>query len=331
MVRAAGRLISKATALVAATPTLPPFKEGTFRSRLHDEAPAAWLGVALGVTFTVCFATGLLSHFIQNPAGFFSWPARPVGLYRVTQGLHVVTGLASIPLLLFKLFVVYPHLWSWPPVRGVAHAVERAVLPALVGGSLFLLVTGVQNVTYWYPWGFFFPPAHYWAAWITIGALIVHIAAKVHIVRRVAARREPGPDRRPRRAEAGGLSRRGVLVAARRLTTAGTTVRPLERLLLSPRRPSVGPVGFPSTAPRAARRRRPAWTLRVEGRVCGCRWTTCARCRNAPRCCRSPAWRPSVETLDRRVAGRAAARSAPHPARRCSRRSNAAGCTARPG
>ncbi len=62
MVRAAGRLAARLARWVAATPPpVPPFREGAFRSRLHDEAPATWLGVALGVTFTVCFVTGLLS------------------------------------------------------------------------------------------------------------------------------------------------------------------------------------------------------------------------------------------------------------------------------
>ena len=52
----------------------------------------------------------------------------------------------SIPLLLAKLWTVYPHFWATPPVRNVAHAIERASLLPLVGGSLFMLVTGVQNI-----------------------------------------------------------------------------------------------------------------------------------------------------------------------------------------
>src|SRR6266540_975385 len=55
---------------------------------------------------------------------------------------------ATIPLLLGKLWAVYPRLWRWPPVSGVAHAVERAALVPLVGGSVFLLVTGVTNIDY---------------------------------------------------------------------------------------------------------------------------------------------------------------------------------------
>jgi len=40
-----------------------PFKEGAFPSGLHSERIAAILGVALGIAFLTCFATGLLSHF----------------------------------------------------------------------------------------------------------------------------------------------------------------------------------------------------------------------------------------------------------------------------
>lgn len=67
---------------------------------------AAWLGVWLGIAFSVCFLTGLLSHGIQHPPSWFLWPSRPVNLYRVTQGLHVATGLATIPLLLAKLWTL---------------------------------------------------------------------------------------------------------------------------------------------------------------------------------------------------------------------------------
>src|SRR5207302_9695890 len=74
----------------------------SFTSPVHDERVAARLGVALGVTFTVCFLTGMYSHLAQHPSFGFTLPARPVGLYRFTQGLHVATGIASIPLLFAK-------------------------------------------------------------------------------------------------------------------------------------------------------------------------------------------------------------------------------------
>ncbi len=77
---------------------------GRYQSSLHDTRVAATLGIALGVSFTICFATGLLSHLIQYPPAWFGWPARPAGAYRVTQGLHVATGMATIPLLIAFLF-----------------------------------------------------------------------------------------------------------------------------------------------------------------------------------------------------------------------------------
>ena len=92
-----------------------------FPSRLHDERTAALLGLALGVGFAVCFATGVLSHLIQHPPGWFSWPPRPAGLYRITQGLHVVTGFALIPVTLAKLWVTYPRLFQRPVARSVGH------------------------------------------------------------------------------------------------------------------------------------------------------------------------------------------------------------------
>jgi DMSO/TMAO reductase YedYZ molybdopterin-dependent catalytic subunit len=168
----------------------------------------------------------------------------------------VATGLASIPLLLGKLWTVFPKLFVWPPFRGVASALERLSLLPLVGGALFMLFSGLANINLWYPWNFNFPKAHYWVAWITIGALIVHIGAKVHTTRD-ALRRETAASVAPVDAEvgavaAGGMSRRqlfatvfgtSALIAA---VTVGQTVRPLRKLaLLAPRRPDVGPQGFP--------------------------------------------------------------------------------------
>ncbi|WP_322767244.1 molybdopterin-dependent oxidoreductase [Frankia sp. Cr1] len=160
-----------------------PLREGRFTSRLHDPRVAALLGIWLGIAFGTCFATGLVSHFMQHPTSWFSWPSRPVWFYRFTQGLHVATGLASVPLLLAKLWTVYPRLWEWPPVRTVAHALERISIIVLIGGALFQLSTGIANIAQWYPFHFFFTVAHYWAAWVTIGALLVHVAAKLTVVR----------------------------------------------------------------------------------------------------------------------------------------------------
>lgn len=218
-------------------------------SRPHDERAAAVLGIALGVAFVTCFVTGVLSHLIQEPPGWFLWTSRPAGLYRMTQSIHVATGLASIPLLLAKLWVVYPKLFEWPPFTNVAHFLERVSLVPLVGGGLFELFTGLANINQWYPWPFNFRTAHFAVAWITIGALIVHIGAKWTTTRSAWSRRDREPptpaakrDAFERRRFLAGAFGTSALVT---LLTVGQTVRPLERLvLLAPRRPSVGPQGF---------------------------------------------------------------------------------------
>lgn len=220
-----------------------------FRSALHEPRTAAILGAALGVTFTVCFVTGVLSHMIQDPPGWFWWPPRPAGLYRVTQGLHVATGLASIPLLLAKLWVVFPKLFEWPPVRSAAHGVERIMLLPLIGASIFLLFSGVSNTNIWRPWSFDFRVGHHAAAWIAIGALVIHVLAKWATTRDELFRRGPHPFVGQ---STGSLDRRQFLgtvlgtSALVTLVTVGQTFEPLRRLaLLSPRRPDIGPQGFP--------------------------------------------------------------------------------------
>ncbi len=157
-----------------------PLKEGAFTSRLHSERVASWLGLLLGVTFTLCMLTGLWSHFVQHPPSWFTVPAHPSWLYRVTQGVHITTGLAAVPLLLAKLFTVYPQLFAWPPLKNLRHATERGVL-LLVGGSLLQLATGVMNIFQWYAFGFFFTTVHYWSAWVVIGALTVHVGSKIAV------------------------------------------------------------------------------------------------------------------------------------------------------
>lgn len=224
-------------------------QERAERREVHDERTASWLGVALGLAFGVCFATGVWSHLQQHPPAWLPLPLGPTGLYRVTQGLHVITGLASIPLLLAKLYSVSPQLVRRPPVRGPVHAMERLALLPLVGGSLFLLATGAANIARWYPWEFFFPVGHWWAAWLVLGATLVHVALKLPVVRRALGR---GHTDEEHPTEPGGLTRRGLFVAVGgaaallTLTTAGQTVPFLRRLtLLAPRRPDIGVQGLP--------------------------------------------------------------------------------------
>ncbi|GAB3870676.1 hypothetical protein GCM10029964_005620 [Kibdelosporangium lantanae] len=162
----------------------------TFRSAAHHERTTARVGLWLGITFTICFVTGLLSHAIQHPPSWFFWPSRPVNLYRVTQGLHVISGVAAIPLLLAKLWSVYPKLFARPLIRNLPHALERGSILVLSGAAFFELVTGIFNVAQNYPWSFYFPPIHYAVAWIAVGSIVLHIAIKLPIIRR-AFTREP--------------------------------------------------------------------------------------------------------------------------------------------
>ncbi len=243
----------------------------------HDERTAAVLGLALGVCFTTCFLTGLYSHLAQHPPSWFHLPARPAGLYRVTQGLHVLTGIATIPLLLAKLWSVFPKLLQWPPVTSVAHLLERISLLPLVAGALFQLWTGLADIDLWYPLPAFFPTVHYWTAWITMGALVVHVSAKITITRAALA---PGGSRRPnatvvidRAARRRFLTAVGATSGLLAAAVAGQTIAPLRRLaLLAPRHPDIGVQGFPvnKTAISAGVRHTatsPAYRLDVVGRV----------------------------------------------------------------
>ncbi|MBB6395033.1 DMSO/TMAO reductase YedYZ molybdopterin-dependent catalytic subunit [Actinomadura coerulea] len=241
---------------------------GRFTSRLHDERIASWLGIALGVSVLVSFGTGLVSHFMQQPAGWMRWPSRPVNLYRVTQGVHVIGGLATVPLLLAKLWTVYPRLWQWPPVRSLVHGAQRLLVFVLVGAALFQFVTGVLNVAYWYVFRFYFTTAHYWTAYILVGALVVHIADQWAKARRtVMTRPEDGVGRRGFLLTVAGAS--GVVA----LTTVGEAVTPLAPLaVLAPRRPGTGPQDVPVNKSAAAtgvtaQARDPRWRLTVTGRV----------------------------------------------------------------
>ena len=65
-----------------------------FSSPLRSTALTARLGAALGIAFGICFVTGLLSHYQYHPWSWLPEPASPVWAYRVTQGLHVATGIA---------------------------------------------------------------------------------------------------------------------------------------------------------------------------------------------------------------------------------------------
>lgn len=242
---------------------------GSFSTRLRGLAVTARLGTWLAVCFGIAFLTGLISHYAQNPDQPVPFPTSPAWGYQLSQGLHVVTGTMAVPLLLVKLWVVYPQLFARPPReirRLVGEALERVSIAVLVSSAVFLLITGLANAAQWYPWAFSFRSTHFAVAWIAIGALVVHVAVKIHLVRRGLAEGLDGPGEVPSRApdeetegesaaepaeRAGGLSRRGLLratwasSAVAALATAGGTVPWLRDLSLFAVRSGEGPQGVP--------------------------------------------------------------------------------------
>ena len=173
-----------------------PFRRDFWRSPLRGPWLASILSSALLPLIVVCALTGFLSHaayqpelghnrLITAPDLFpWAWPTNPAWLYGLTQGLHIITGLAAIPILLAKLWAVTPKLFETPPVRSIAHLLERLSLGFLVGGSLFVLATGIINIQLWYPFGFSFVLGHYWGAVAFSAALAFHIATKIGVMRR---------------------------------------------------------------------------------------------------------------------------------------------------
>jgi DMSO/TMAO reductase YedYZ molybdopterin-dependent catalytic subunit len=300
-------------AAAAGSPPPGPTRPTFWRSPLRGPWLTSVLGSALGPLVLVCAITGFLSQAAYDPGlgrnsllpggglgvdvYFFHWPTSPAWIYAFTQGLHVISGLAATPILLAKLWSVMPKLFEWPPLRSVAHALERASLALLVGGSVFVFGTGLLNIQVFYPWPFRFLTAHYYGAFVFLAAFGFHLFLKVPVA--VRTFRERGA-LRPLRAglaatvaepyEEGGvaplepaaptISRRALLgtVGAASLglgfmALAQTVGGPLRGLgLLSPRstQPGSGPNGFQVNKTAAAvgidgRQTGAAWRLRLEG------------------------------------------------------------------
>ncbi|MFI8850819.1 molybdopterin-dependent oxidoreductase [Streptomyces sp. NPDC053499] len=173
----------------------PPSDPGFWRSPLRGPWLTAVLGVVLLAGITVLFVTGLLSYAAYNPdaappndrtpdrglLGFylFAWPTDPYWLYRLTQGVHVTLGVVLVPVLLAKLWSVIPKLFTMPPARSAAHALERVSLLLLVGGVLFEFVTGLLNIQleYLFPGSFY--PLHFYGAWVFFAAFLVHVLLRL--------------------------------------------------------------------------------------------------------------------------------------------------------
>ncbi|MEU6776747.1 molybdopterin-dependent oxidoreductase [Streptomyces sp. NPDC046759] len=279
-----------------------PTSPGFWRSPLRGPWFTSVLGLVLLAGVTVLFVTGLVSYAAYNPGlsrvndqtpdkgvlGFylFAWPTDPVWLYRLTQGVHVTLGITLIPVLLAKLWSVVPRLFSLPPARSLAHALERLSLVLLVGGGLFEFTTGVLNVQLDYVFPGSFYPLHFYGAWVFFAAFVAHAALKTPAAwRTVRGRRtqEPNDLVAPRPA-APTVSRRGALWLVGGgslllfLTTVGQSLGgPFRRTaLLAPHGtadPGGGPNGFQinKTAAyagiTAADTHEDAWRLVVTGRT----------------------------------------------------------------
>ncbi|MFD7919255.1 molybdopterin-dependent oxidoreductase [Streptomyces sp. NPDC059740] len=243
-------------------------------SPLHDARTATVVGRLLGPALAVCLVTGVVSHYLKHPPGplLDVLPTRPVWGYRLSQGLHVASGTAAVPLLLAKLWVVYPRLFTWPPVRSLLHALERLSVALLVASAVFEVFSGLLNTAQWYPWPFSFVPVHFAVAWLLAGAVLLHLAVKAPVVaahwRRHRAGAAPAdPDARDRRSFLAGL---GAAAAAVTVTTVGQSLTPLAPLdLLAPRHPGHGeqqlPVNRTAEAAGTAALDAGSWHLTVSG------------------------------------------------------------------
>ena len=272
-------------------PETPPRLWPRFSGTLRSTAVTARVGRVLGICFGICFVTGLLSHYQYQPWTWLPEPAAPKWGYRLTQGLHVMTGITTLPLLLVKLWSVYPRLFVWPPLppvplnpvakknrqltnTAILTGLERLSIAVLVSSALVELVTGFFNVLDFYPWPWDFVPVHRFLGYVVIGSILLHIAVKLpKIAEGLNTPLREGPKPEARR----GPSRRGVLTAAGAgvglmvVTTVGNTITPLSRIgLFAPRKQDQGPAGVPvnRTAQQAAvidKAMDPFWTLQVSG------------------------------------------------------------------
>jgi DMSO/TMAO reductase YedYZ molybdopterin-dependent catalytic subunit len=222
-----------------------------FESRARGPELTARVGTLLGICFGVCFLTGMWSQFQYDTPGWLTLSPHPTQLYRWTQGIHIISGTAAIPLLLVKLWSVFPRLFIRPPKGAKALAVEgleRGSIAVLMGSAFFMLASGTLNIIGWYPWAFSFRRTHEAFAWVVIGSILVHIAVKLPVIRQAlgesiehedAALDPLAPTRRS--VLLGALAASGLAV----VLTGGQTVPFLRRVSAFSVRPGDGPQDLP--------------------------------------------------------------------------------------
>ncbi len=169
----------------------------TLHLRWKSPIRGPWLtsvfGAVLLVGIPIEFITGLVSWAAYNPRlpgndttpqhgvlsfYLFNWVTSPSWIYRVSQGIHVLFGLALVPVLLAKLWSVIPRLFAWPPLRSIANLLERASLLLLVGGVVFEFATGILNINYDYSFKFSFYNGHFYGAWAFFAGFSIHVGLK---------------------------------------------------------------------------------------------------------------------------------------------------------
>jgi hypothetical protein len=157
---------------------------------------AVVIGRLLAIAFLLCFGTGIYSHFLQDPLPWMVFPTRPTTLYQVSQGVHITAGILCFPLLLAKLYIVFPELFQTPSVRSFPHFLERASIALFVSSSIVQIVIGLLNTYQLYAvFPFPFRQTHYVLSFVIIGSLAIHIAVKLEVIakhwRKPAAVAEP--------------------------------------------------------------------------------------------------------------------------------------------
>ncbi|WP_218624387.1 molybdopterin-dependent oxidoreductase [Glaciihabitans sp. dw_435] len=156
---------------------------GALAAPSRNARMAVVIGRLLGIAFIVCFGTGLYSHFLQDPLPWMVFPTRPIGLYQLSQGIHITTGILCFPLIFAKLYTVFPNLLETPPIRSFPHFLERASITIFVAASLVEITIGLLNTYQWYAlFPFPFRQTHYALSFVIIGSLAIHIAIKLPII-----------------------------------------------------------------------------------------------------------------------------------------------------
>nr|WP_274910890.1 molybdopterin-dependent oxidoreductase [Streptomyces sp. WZ-12] len=313
----AARVVAGGAALARRVAELPPppgpFRTGFWRSPLRGPWLTSVFGLVLLFGIPLMFLTGALSYAAYNPGldplndqtpdkgllGFylFDWPTHPAWLYRLTQGVHVTLGVVLMPVLLAKLWSVIPKLFTWLPVRNLAHGLERLSLLFLVGGAIFEFATGLLNIQLLYVFPGSFYTLHFYGAWILVAAFVVHVSIRLGRMTRALRSRSlaaelrtdlahtrpepPDPDGLvPTAPAAPTMTRRGALAMVGGgsllllLVTAGQSIggRLRSTALLAPhnREPGTGPNGFQINKTAATLGVTPAhvgpdWRLEIHG------------------------------------------------------------------